>query len=324
VITIGMPAASELRPLAQHVPRPDGDDALVFITPEREVRVEGDPRLAAEVLSRCDGLRTAEEIARGFGDGLADDVLELIEILADNEVVVDCTQAYRQFHRHSALRSGFFREIDDADLDALMRQTFEPSGLLERRERLQPRLGPVLDLTRRRSSAWSGRERPVSYPELSTVLSAMYRLGDEIRPVPSAGAIYPLVLHVAIREPLPPLEPGLWWYDPRARELRLLDEGHIQVEPPLIPHPTTDPLIAAGRPVVIISADLERAARKYSNRGYRYALMEAGATMQNAYLAAAELDLPVRAVGGFDDEGLHELLDLPERVRPLLALLIGS
>jgi nitroreductase len=46
--------------------------------------------------------------------------------------------------------------------------------------------------------------------------------------------------------------------------------------------------------------------------------------MQNAYLAAAELDLPVRAVGGFDDEGLHELLDLPERVRPLLALLIGS
>jgi SagB-type dehydrogenase family enzyme len=306
------------------VPRPDGDDALVFITPDREVRVEGDPQLVGEILSRCDGLRTAEEIAEGFGDGLADDVLELIETLAEQEVVVDCTEAYRLFHRHSAVRSGFFRQIEEADLEALMRESFKPRSVLEHREGLQPEPVYLLDLTRRRSSAWSGKDRPVSYPELSTVLSAMYRLGDADRPVPSAGALYPLVLHAVIREALPPLDPGLWWYDPRAQVLRLVKKGRIDLEPHLTPYPITDPLVAAGRPVLFISADLDRAARKYSNRGYRYALMETGAAMQNAYLAAAELDLPVRAVGGFDDDAAHQLLDLPVEVAPLLALLLGA
>jgi SagB-type dehydrogenase family enzyme len=321
-MTTGPTAESLLRPLAQHVPRREGD-ALVFTTPDREVRVEGDPRLASEILARCDGLSTAEEIANGFGEEEAEDVLELIDLLAESEVVVDCTQAYRLFHRQSGIRSGFFRELGDAELDDLMGQSFAPGGLAERREPLRPEPVPVLDLTRRRSSAWPGEAHAVSYPELSTVLSAMYRLGSDERPVPSAGGLYPLVLHAVIREPLPPLELGLWWYDPWAQDLRLVREGRIDLESLLTPHPTTDRLIAAGRPVVTISADLERAAHKYSNRGYRYALMEAGAAMQNAYLAAAELDLPVRAVGGFDDEGLQELLALPDRVTPQLAVLLG-
>jgi SagB-type dehydrogenase family enzyme len=297
---------------------------LVFTTPDREVRVEGDPRLVSELLSRCDGLRTANEIAREFGDEVADDALELIETLAEHEVVVDCTRAYRLFHRHSALRSGFFRDISDAELETLMGQSFEPRDLPDHRRALQRDSAHVLDLTWRRRSAWAGKDRPVSYRELSNVLIAMYRLGSEERPVPSAGALYPLVLHAVIREPLPPLDPGLWWYDPRGLELRLLRHGRIDLESLLAPHPTTDPLVAAGRPVLTISADLERAARKYSNRGYRYALVETGAAMQNAYLAAAELDLPVRAVGGFDDEGVQELLELPERVQPLLAVLLGT
>jgi SagB-type dehydrogenase family enzyme len=85
-----------------------------------------------------------------------------------------------------------------------------------------------------------------------------------------------------------------------------------------------DELLAPGRPLLFVSADLERPSRKYSNRGYRYALMEAGAAMQNAYLAAAELGLPIRAIGGFHDDRAHEYLDLPEQVRPLLALLLGT
>jgi nitroreductase len=52
--------------------------------------------------------------------------------------------------------------------------------------------------------------------------------------------------------------------------------------------------------------------------------MEAGAAMQNAYLAAAELAVPIRAVGGFDDPAVHDALDLPSDVRPLLALVLGS
>ena len=37
-----------------------------------------------------------------------------------------------------------------------------------------------------------------------------------------------------------------------------------------------------------------------------------------------ELDVPVRAIGGFRDERAHAFLELPDHVRPLLAVLVGS
>jgi SagB-type dehydrogenase family enzyme len=88
--------------------------------------------------------------------------------------------------------------------------------------------------------------------------------------------------------------------------------------------PVADALVAAGGPVVFISANLERTSRAYANRGYRWALIEVGAVLQNAYLVAAELDVPVRAIGGFLDERTHAFLGLPDHVRPMLAVLLGS
>lgn len=249
---------------------------------------------------------------------------ELLAILLQHEVVVDCTQAYRLLHRQSSSNSGLFRTLDAQQLDVLMRERFVPESPRERREPLRPVTGPLLELAARRSSAFPGLEREVSYPELSAVLSAAYGTPPRSRPVPSAGGLYPLVVHALVREPVDPLEPGLWWYDPAGAELDLLRAGPIDVRPLFIPESTTGDLMSRGRPLLFVSADLERPARKYSNCGYRYALMEVGAAMQNAYLVAAELDLPIRAVGGFHDDRVHEHLDLPERIRPLLVLLLGT
>jgi SagB-type dehydrogenase family enzyme len=322
------PSASShpLRPLAQLVPRPDGDDALVFVTPDREVRVEGDPRLVGEILSRCDGLSTVDEIARGFGDGMAADVRELIDTLAEQEVVVDCTRAYRRLHRHGDPRSGLFRALTDDELARLQSERFEPRTRVARREALDPLRGPLLDLTERRRSAWPGEGRGVSFRQLSTLLAAMYRGSRDGPggPVPSAGALHPLAVHVLIRDPVPPLDAGLWWYDARSDELGRLRDGDIPVDHLFLPYPGTESFFTGPTPILFISADLERPARKYANRGYRYALMEAGAAMQNAYLAATEVEVPVRAIGGFDDEGIAELLGLRDDVVPLLALVVGA
>jgi SagB-type dehydrogenase family enzyme len=207
---------------------------------------------------------------------------------------------------------------------ALARRYFEPRDLLDTRVSLPPDPLSLRDLLRHRSSAMPGTSRPVSFSELATVLAATYGTEGKTRTVPSAGDLYPLVLHILVRKRLASLDPGLWWFDPSRTELRLVREGAIDLQPLIFAHWAVDPLVASGEPVVFISADLEHSAAKYSNRGYRYTLMEAGAAMQNAYLAAAELRLPIRAVGGFDDDPLHEALDLPDRVAPLLVILLGS
>ena len=85
-----------------------------------------------------------------------------------------------------------------------------------------------------------------------------------------------------------------------------------------------DEIVSYHHPVVFVSADLERPSRKYSGRGYRFAMMEAGAALQSAYLVCAELDLPIRPVGGVIDGPVGRFLELPADCHPLVALLLGS
>jgi SagB-type dehydrogenase family enzyme len=311
----------ELRPLTAGPHRVVEDGAVVIAAADRDVRVEGDAELVEAVLSRCDGRRTVGEIAAQVAPGSADEVTELVGLLAARGAVVDCSQAYRLAHAAGAAGSPLLRDVDDAALAALMAERYVPEGDLGAPLPLERGTGALLELARRRASTGSGDPpRPVSPFELGAVLEAMY--GGATRPVPSAGALYPLIVHVLIRVALGPFEAGLWWYDPGEDALRRMP-GEASADGLLAGHPDTDPIVAADQPIVFISADLERASRKYSSRGYRFALMEAGAAMQNAQLVGTELGVPVRAIGGVIDDVLHARLALPPEAAPLLAILLG-
>jgi SagB-type dehydrogenase family enzyme len=62
--------------------------------------------------------------------------------------------------------------------------------------------------------------------------------------------------------------------------------------------------------VVAFTAVLERTKRKYGERGYRYALIEAGHVAQNLCLAAGALGLACMTVCGFFDDKLNDLFGL--------------
>jgi SagB-type dehydrogenase family enzyme len=61
-------------------------------------------------------------------------------------------------------------------------------------------------------------------------------------------------------------------------------------------------------------ADLERAARMYGDRAYRYAHFEAGAIGQRLYLAAESLGLRGTGMGAFFDDEVHRYLGLTPEV----------
>jgi SagB-type dehydrogenase family enzyme len=82
-------------------------------------------------------------------------------------------------------------------------------------------------------------------------------------------------------------------------------------------------LLERGGPLIFISADIARPSRKYGARGYRYALIESGAALQSAYLAATEVGVPLRVIGGIDDRLAHEFLALPDSAVALMALIVG-
>jgi SagB-type dehydrogenase family enzyme len=315
----------DVRPLLAGIVRWDDDGATVEIGAE-EVRVQGDPERLRAILGDCDGRQALRSIAERHGpEGRA-----LIDSLIERRAVVNGAEAWRVLHRQSSVGSALGQPIGDDELAALERGSFAPSRATRTRVALEPEWGTTAQLAaRRRSAAPGGPSRPATFASLSSILAATYSVTSEAGEtrsgtVPSAGALYPLALHVLLREPLPPADSGLWWHDPRSLTLGQVAGDAPQVDELFVTEPGCAALLARRQPIVFLSADLERPSRKYGARAYRYGLMEAGAAMQAAYLTATELGVPIRAIGGIDDGAAHRFLELPDTAVPLLAILIGT
>lgn len=74
---------------------------------------------------------------------------------------------------------------------------------------------------------------------------------------------------------------------------------------------------------IVIAAVPSRTTAKYGERGVRYVAMEAGHAAENIYLQAEALDLATVVIGAFDDDGVRELIGLPEEVEVLYLMPVG-
>ncbi len=172
----------------------------------------------------------------------------------------------------------------------------------------RPLHGRLGDLLARRRSERADPLRPVGVRDLSTVLAASYaaqpRGGVLRRPVPSAGALYPLEAYV-MSLAVAGLEPGVYHYDPFRHRLSLL--GPVPFA--RLREALVDPGLAdTAAALVVVTAVFWRSRLKYGLRGYRFALIEAGHLVQNAVLAAADLELAALPLGGFHDALLDRLV----------------
>lgn len=127
------------------------------------------------------------------------------------------------------------------------------------------------------------------------------------RAVPSGGALYPLELyvHCARTEGFPE---GLYHYNPTENNLRLLRSGDHSEE--LAQVLVQKNFAHESAMVLFITALTERTTFKYGDRGYRFALLEAGHVAQNMNLAAISLGLGSVNLGGFYDRRADDFLDI--------------
>lgn len=142
------------------------------------------------------------------------------------------------------------------------------------------------------------------------------------RPCPSPGGLYPLELYVIARS-VTGLSPGIYHYHGQTHSL-----GSVRDDlPPPGVHAylfMDQPYAAKGAANIVITCMFGRSVKKYRDRGYRYALLEAGHVAQNITLSCAALGLGCCPLGGFFDHELSELLKLDlEEEAPLYALTIG-
>jgi SagB-type dehydrogenase family enzyme len=167
-----------------------------------------------------------------------------------------------------------------------------------------------------RRSARAFRDGPVTFEQLAAILSAAYGVTERnesgefprpFRAAPSAGALYPLELFVYARQ-ITGLDAGLYHYNPDRADLALLRCG---IDPSVIRDfiPQHDLALHAAA-VIFITAMFERSITKYGDRGYRFALLEAGHAAQNVNLVAASLGLGSANIGGYWDRVVDDWLGL--------------
>ena len=171
------------------------------------------------------------------------------------------------------------------------------------------------DVAQHRVTARHFDASPMDLPQLAKVLHFSYGITRDnqdthyprpFRAVPSGGALYPLNIYASCSRPR-----GCAWSLPlrprRAKSRHPVGARRSSDHRELLFQPE---LAAASAAVLFVSATFMRSTFKYGDRGYRFALIEAGHVAQNALLSAPALGLAGAPIGGYLDREVDRYLGL--------------
>lgn len=187
----------------------------------------------------------------------------------------------------------------------------------------------------RRSGPWSvesalGERRSVreytgealTRAELGQLLWAAQGIteAEGLRAAPSAGALYPLEVYVAVGA-VDDLACGVYRYEPARHRLALVVAEDRRAG--LAAAALGQECVRDGAAVIALAATYRRTTAKYGERGVRYVYMEVGHAAQNVLLQAVALGLGTVVVGAFDDRDVKRVLSMGPKEEPLCLLPVG-
>ena len=180
----------------------------------------------------------------------------------------------------------------------------------------------VEEALQERRSARIYAKIPLTLAEIGQILWAAQGVTDDrgYRTAPSAGALYPLEVYIVAGDVID-LAPGVYHYQPEKHLLIPISSGDRRAD---LQAAAINQTPVGGAPAtVVITAIPDRTTAKYSERGLRYVDMEAGHASENIYLQVAAIRLGTVTIGAFDDDGVREILGLPEDEVPLYLMPVG-
>jgi SagB-type dehydrogenase family enzyme len=179
-------------------------------------------------------------------------------------------------------------------------------------------LEPTLSLAqaiRTRRSTYTWEEKAISQAQLGTLL----RLGAGIvqsklvdgkmyhyRAAPSGGARYPIEIYPVIFN-VAGFAPGIYHYSYLDHALEVL-YCNQDIKSTVLTTTFYQDFIEKAGVIFLLTAVFERTMYKYSDRGYRYILLEAGHIAQNICLLATSLQLGTLCLGGVYEQKIEPLL----------------
>ncbi len=166
----------------------------------------------------------------------------------------------------------------------------------------------------KRESSRKFISKPVSEKDLSTLLyysagqrSLTSKTNTTKRMYPSAGARYPIEIYPFILKPTGAIRRGIYHYHPPSHSIELIKKNNFLNQ---TWKQFSQPWMKTGAVLLIFTAIFDRVEEKYGNRGYRHVMTDYGLISQNLYLVSTAIGVGACSIGGFDDNGINEILDL--------------
>ncbi len=319
-----MHASTEYQPLVV-ASVAQGDGVIEFRTKTEKLEVDNNLQVVNEIIRLCDGRNSEKSIAKKVSRlcGVTDQhVQSIIRDLTGIEVLIDSRTYAAYVHQTGNNPMPYSFQLDDEEVDKICEN--RPDYLVASQSVLESvNTGDsyLKTLSKKRISCRNFGDQPISQADYLAICEIAY--GTELRPVPSAGALYPMSLFVIVIHENKNMKSGVYQYDPDRNSFNVVETSldHEYAKFAL----NNDTLLHGASGVFVIAGDLERHPSKYANRGYRYTLIEAGHIAQNVHLAALEREYSTLEYGGFKEEPMQQLLHIEnDSVYPLVTIAIGA
>jgi SagB-type dehydrogenase family enzyme len=135
-----------------------------------------------------------------------------------------------------------------------------------------------------------------------------------LRTAPSAGALYPITLYIAIYD-------GLFVYRPQSHSLEQV--LNVDIRGRLAAAASNQNAVAEAPCDIIVVGSVTKLMPRYQNQSRKYMLLEAGHVAQNILLQAVGLDLAGVPIGGFNASGVNNLFQMSRDMEPLYIISVG-
>lgn len=302
----------------------------IFYTVDEKIVVEAPSKLMRQLVVLCNGTHTREEVTQCLNkewDGEA--VKELLVTLRRKKVLVDARKINEEVWKVVENPSRFPNLATDADVVMLAHKASERHRDNPSETVYSAQVGSLGSLLTQRQSIRSFSGASVALQSVVNMLWSAYGKlksqedGHPRRTVPSAGALYPLVVHIALFKQTGDLKPAIYSVYLGCSDsvgFRFVSDDVLRFSRAFLGHL----MFGKAHGVIVISGSFRIAGEKYGNRGMLYVLLEAGHVAQNINLAAVEHDVATVEIGGFADALLANAINLPSRYHPLITVVFGE
>ncbi len=292
----------------------------VFLTPHRKSSIQGCNTLLKSLWPLCDGTNTLLEIIDKLKGIEEHSLRNLINTLEKHQILLDINHVFElhfSFTRHTNIFSRSLSQEED------LLHYYDKSHLGECKGELFSfpfSHSPLAELLKKRTSTRRFSDKPITPETISTLLWSMYgKIETKISSfshlpytrytAPSAGGLYPLVMHLILLKPCKELKPGIYIWHKEDATLELHIKGTFVQELKEVITGVDNECIEQSTGCICINACFERTAKKYGTHALNLVMLDAGHAVQNAYLYCAENDLGMVEIYGFNSDGVRKLIN---------------